>query len=520
LRLLLDLPESEAIFGFNDYATALTSTILDTDPHFTIAIFGKWGSGKTTLLKKIETILKSSQQNRVLPVFFDAWRYQHEEHMILPLLDTVAENLKRQGNYWRDLGNAIGTAIVSLASAITVKTYFAELSGPEVFKQAQSARQEIRSDYYKWLNELQRAVDTIRKDDSKRRIVVIIDDLDRCLPYKVVEVLESIKTILDIEGFIFVVALDEEVAKNSIESHYGDKYRDQSKEYLKKLIQVEFRLPPLRTEDVLNYTQVLQTRAGIVDKQVSTVLSELVPMIVGGNPREVKRFINSVLLATEIMKRAGVTLSFNHQIAFMAMEFRWPGISAIISDESIRSEIREYIEAKKDDRGASLSEERVKNIKEVLDNNDGLEVYLTNEPGKLLLGLNTDNFNQLIYYTSITGEKRKVGIPEEFINRLLSDLTARERDIIKLRFGLEDGIPRKLDEVGKRFKLSPTRVFQIESLALRKMRHPARSRPLTSLFAFMDELDDRSQSLLYAIFGSEYIQEHIEIPPITSSEAD
>jgi len=57
LKLLLDVPEDEVIFGFDKYASTLTSAIFGTDPHFTIGIFGKWGSGKTTLLKKIQHLL-------------------------------------------------------------------------------------------------------------------------------------------------------------------------------------------------------------------------------------------------------------------------------------------------------------------------------------------------------------------------------------------------------------------------------------------------------------------------------
>ncbi|MCD6391680.1 MAG: hypothetical protein J7L92_06810 [Dehalococcoidia bacterium] len=70
LRLLLDVPEDHAIFGFDEYASALTSGIFETDPHFTIGIFGKWGSGKTTLLKKIQYLLDSSYSEKVLTVFF------------------------------------------------------------------------------------------------------------------------------------------------------------------------------------------------------------------------------------------------------------------------------------------------------------------------------------------------------------------------------------------------------------------------------------------------------------------
>ena len=60
----------------------------------------------------------------------------------------------------------------------------------------------------------------------------------------------------------------------------------------------------------------------------------------------------------------------------------------------------------------------------------------------------------------------------------MSTLTPREAKVLKLRFGLEDGKARTLEEVGKEFKVTRERIRQIEAKALRKLRHPSRSRKL------------------------------------------
>jgi RNA polymerase primary sigma factor len=67
---------------------------------------------------------------------------------------------------------------------------------------------------------------------------------------------------------------------------------------------------------------------------------------------------------------------------------------------------------------------------------------------------------------------------KEQIDEVLSSLTPREQRVLQLRFGLEDGRSRTLEEVGKEFNVTRERIRQIEAKVLRKLRHPSRSRKL------------------------------------------
>jgi RNA polymerase primary sigma factor len=71
----------------------------------------------------------------------------------------------------------------------------------------------------------------------------------------------------------------------------------------------------------------------------------------------------------------------------------------------------------------------------------------------------------------------------EQLRNILRTLTPREEEVIKLRFGLDDGRPRTLEEVGKQFKITRERIRQIEAKALRKLRHPSRSKALKDYLA-------------------------------------
>ena len=73
---------------------------------------------------------------------------------------------------------------------------------------------------------------------------------------------------------------------------------------------------------------------------------------------------------------------------------------------------------------------------------------------------------------------------KEQLNEVLNTLTDREAKVLKLRFGLEDGKARTLEEVGQRFEVTRERIRQIEAKALRKLRHPSRSKKVKD---FLDE---------------------------------
>ena len=92
---MIDDPASKLSLGFDDYAGALAEIAGLSRPQFAIGVFGAWGSGKTTLMRAMQTTLAANPT--VVPVWFNAWRYEKEEHLIVPLLDTIREEVLEWG---------------------------------------------------------------------------------------------------------------------------------------------------------------------------------------------------------------------------------------------------------------------------------------------------------------------------------------------------------------------------------------------------------------------------------------
>ena len=88
-KILLDSPSSGPTIGFERTAHALAQIIEGSSPRFAVGIFGGWGSGKTTLMHAIRRALPGD----IVKVDFNAWRFEKEPLLLVPLLDTVRAEL-------------------------------------------------------------------------------------------------------------------------------------------------------------------------------------------------------------------------------------------------------------------------------------------------------------------------------------------------------------------------------------------------------------------------------------------
>ena len=116
--------------------------------------------------------------------------------------------------------------------------------------------------------------------------------------------------------------------------------------------------------------------------------------------------------------------------------------------------------------------ERVREIMKIAQDPVSLETPIGEEEDSHLGDFVEDN------ETPAPSETASYALLREQLNDVLHTLTTREEQVLKLRFGLEDGRPRTLEEVGKKFEITRERIRQIEAKALRKLRHPSRSKLL------------------------------------------
>jgi hypothetical protein len=349
-KVLLDDPAEIPGLHFGDYASALSEMIVHSRADFAVGVFGGWGSGKTTLMRTIERELAADP--RVVTVWFTAWRYEKEPHLIVPLIDVLREALdaraaetKQDDGAARRAAAAMGRAGRAFLAGLTLS---AGLPGVAVTWEPPKVLESLKSDtasgaeplsfYHAGFAMLRDAI-TDFSAGGARRVVVFVDDLDRCLPANALDVLESMKLFFDVPGFVFVVGLDQAIAERAVAYKYRMEpgRRDDElqvtpvsgTDYVKKIFQVPFALPSISTDLLQDYLKTVADNAGLEGKQLEDFQQnvcrhlEFLPGEDPVNPREIKRLINAYTLQLKMLStRLGDRLDPNIVLALQVMSFR------------------------------------------------------------------------------------------------------------------------------------------------------------------------------------------------------
>ena len=312
----------------NDFYGGFIERIVDeikyTKPPKTIAITGYWGSGKTSALAAVYHKLTGevppniydkpnaeadNNDEKYIGIWFEAWRYQHEEQPIVALLQAIKEQFSTLSALKHSTSNKIEMTLVAAMSIFSAR--IKDISGNLAVKaDLKNVRKEIK--HYQDENllsllpadkiniALQEAIKVVLRSSKKNKdkLLIFIDDLDRCQHETALNLLEGIKLYLNIPNCVIVMAVDQAQLEMAVKKEFGVDHNQHflGVEYLEKLCQDAHRLPLITPEQaaelvsrqVLTLSANTSTRDIVKRLKVIFIENRCLP----ANPRRIKMVIN------------------------------------------------------------------------------------------------------------------------------------------------------------------------------------------------------------------------------------
>ena len=296
----LSHPDEDRL-GFDSFASGIATFIRSENLlPFTLGIYGPWGSGKTTLMDLVRFHLGSDPP--VKTAWFDAWKYGRKELLWNALIQVILRRIHEDNGgkpEAKRLALALATTAAKIAARTAIKIGTQGLVSDAVLddfaKQFSGVGNDNLYDYVEGFED--KFADVVKEYVGEEgRLVVFIDDLDRCLPEGAITVLESLKLFLDRSQCVFVIGVDQAALAEAIKTTYGLDAELLGRDYLDKIVQVSIPVPLADGSE--RFSALFGNE---YDQDINQEVRKVVYAGIGGNPRRLKRFIYAFALTKALV---------------------------------------------------------------------------------------------------------------------------------------------------------------------------------------------------------------------------
>jgi predicted KAP-like P-loop ATPase len=234
-----DKPVDVAVLLGHDKIIENLKKFLESDTMITpisVAVHGEWGSGKTSIMK---TLGNKLDPQKLQVIFFEPWRYENSDPP-LALAQLIANRLDQS-----DQKTMAKELIILAANSISKKFLGIELDN--FLEYVERNTQDVTT----FSHQLERA---IKGQLGNKKLIIIIDDLDRCSIENTLLILAIMKLFLEIENCICIAAVDFKRLQQAWKLKYQvENESDGGREYLEKIFQIRIGLPVPSSKEIMEY---------------------------------------------------------------------------------------------------------------------------------------------------------------------------------------------------------------------------------------------------------------------------
>lgn len=288
-----DAPAEQDLLGRWPIATAVASVVLSAPPRYSVrvGVYGAWGTGKTSVLRFVRQI---AERDGHLVVQFSPWGYTDGRPMWQALAAALVDVLVRAGvevkGRWKTSApfqKALGVGR-KLADAKSASKAIGAAVDPLLTQFLTFTTDELRA-----------ATDSL----GNRRVVVLVDDLDRADPKVVPHVLFALREVLDLPGLSWVLAMDPEIVTRTLAAYHPG-FADDQGDYLEKIAEFQFWLPEPSPDEVWRVVAHDLDTAVVSIGIDRGILRQELPLL-PRNPRALRAFLRHLAALTPEIRRYG-----------------------------------------------------------------------------------------------------------------------------------------------------------------------------------------------------------------------
>ena len=301
-----DYVASSDYLFYKPYASIIARAAMDrTRSPMTIGVFGTWGTGKSTLLAMVKDEIENRAKDKgSICIRLNAWTFEGYDDAKTALMEALIENLEDKKPFlpFREkirsiIGHLdlmkISSIAVSAGLPLALRLLMGATGGTFVSVNTKNPADTLTEALPKISSEISQAaganstMQSIRKFREEmesllqgaevENIVVLLDDLDRCMPDAIMDMLEAIRLFLTIPKLTFVVAADDAIIKYAVNRKYPDKDKlnlNLADEYVEKMFHYPIYIPGLSNKDIENHLLLLAARKHLDDDSYGRIISE------------------------------------------------------------------------------------------------------------------------------------------------------------------------------------------------------------------------------------------------------